>query len=199
MLPYLRLADDVNPHCCAEKLLPGACVPPQDMSVVPPEPRLEMNLLLCDCWSWRSRWGWDGTLYFWNTPPAVFTSGPYWRPTVVTCTPDNTEARSGALLFWVSRGKSRGIPGGLASVMVLPQETLHHWHYSAESIIRLFLREILTAMTDCEKYIFAVSHSMFIIMLKAMLRAKPFYSKNHVIMFVFINIFCIGCTFPYYF
>lgn len=78
MLPYLRLADDVNPHCCAKTLLRGACVPPQDMSVVPPEPRLEMNLLLCDCWSWRSRWGWDGTLYFWNTPPAVFTYGPYW-------------------------------------------------------------------------------------------------------------------------
>lgn len=93
MPPYLRLADDANLHCCAETLLH-----PQDMSAVsppPPEPRPKMKSLLCDCWSWWSRWGWDvdpisGPRLQLFSPLAH--TGPV-PPTAVACKPDNTEAR----------------------------------------------------------------------------------------------------------
>lgn len=151
--PYLRLVDDVNLHCCAETLLRRACVPPTgyERGTCPPEPRPEMKSLLCHCRSWWSRWGWDGRLYFWTTPPAVFTFGPHW-----SCSSNHCRLQTwqhGGSGLWLScsgspKGTAEGEEASLVgwwegSVMVQTQETLHHWHYSAESIIRLLFGEIL--------------------------------------------------------
>lgn len=90
-------------------LLRRARLPPQDMSAVPPRPRPEMKLLLCDCWSWWSRWGWDGRLYFWTAPPAVPSLTPTGPgpSTAVACKPesDNKEARG---CGWAVLGHWRG-------------------------------------------------------------------------------------------